>query len=335
MPLTTTGARRDSLFAFARVVAGSAFAITCVPRLIGSLMPDAPGRRSAAASGRTRRVELPASCVELQPAPPSVRDVLTGDRASGRADRRPVRRFRQRRCSSGCPSRCSCRRRHALPDDHRRRVHRLAHLVGAVHAAHPLPHRSRRSTPRSDHFVHVLESTCYDAPRAGQPRRDPHQRRRVLPGDARRDPRRRAKRSTWSATSSRKARSATPFIDALCERARAGVRVTHRAGRHRQLRRHSDSRRDRCEAAGCRVDRLPAVHLVSPGRLEQPDPPRAAGRRRHRGVRRRRRRRRLVVEAAPRQADVARHDGADRRAGGRATSRASSRRTGWSAAARS
>ena len=124
------------------------------------------------------------------------------------------------------------------------------------------------------------------------------------------------------------------FIDALCERARAGVRVTHRDGCHRQLRRLRQSSRP-LEAAGCRVaayQRFTWYRLEPP---EQPDAPRAAGRRRHRGVRRRRRRRGLVGEAAPRQADVARHDGAHRRAGRVATSRASSPRTGWNAAAKS
>ena len=34
-------------------------------------------------------------------------------------------------------------------------------LVVALHAAHPLSHRSGRSTRRSDHFIHVLESICH------------------------------------------------------------------------------------------------------------------------------------------------------------------------------
>jgi (1->4)-alpha-D-glucan 1-alpha-D-glucosylmutase len=66
VPMTTTGASRDCLFAFARVDAGSTFAITCVPRLIGSLMPDASGpllrgvgkTRSAAASCADRQAPL-------------------------------------------------------------------------------------------------------------------------------------------------------------------------------------------------------------------------------------------------------------------------------------
>ena len=41
VPLQTSGARKDSLFAFARTLPGSArIAITCVPRLVASLTPD-------------------------------------------------------------------------------------------------------------------------------------------------------------------------------------------------------------------------------------------------------------------------------------------------------
>ena len=79
---------------------------------------------------------------------------------------------------------------------------------------------------RSDHFVHVLESTCQTHLEHGNRVEILTNGDRVLPGDARRDPAARARRSTWSATSSRRARSASAFIDALCERARAGVRVT-------------------------------------------------------------------------------------------------------------
>ena len=78
VPLTTTGASRDCLFAFARVAAGSTFAITCVPRLIGSLMPDASGPPLGRGIWKDTRVELPAGCADLLAAPPSVRDVLTG-----------------------------------------------------------------------------------------------------------------------------------------------------------------------------------------------------------------------------------------------------------------
>jgi (1->4)-alpha-D-glucan 1-alpha-D-glucosylmutase len=44
IPLESSGAQRQSLFAFARVLAGTArVAIACVPRLIASLIPGAGG----------------------------------------------------------------------------------------------------------------------------------------------------------------------------------------------------------------------------------------------------------------------------------------------------
>ena len=124
------------------------------------------------------------------------------------------------------------------------------------------------------------------------------------------------------------------FVEALSERARAGVRVTivlDAIGSFGAFRR---SRRP-LRAAGCRVERYQRFTWYRLGRLNN---------RTHREL--------LVVDgrvafvggagvadwwAKPhaRQADVARHDGAHRRAGRVATSRASSRRTGSSAAARS
>ena len=139
-------------------------------------------------------------------------------------------------------------------------------LVDAVHAAHPVSHRTRRSTPRSDHFIHVLESTCQTHLEPGNRVDILTNGDRVLSGDAGRDPQRRAKRSTWSATSSRRATIGDAFIDALCERARAGVRVTlvmDAIGSFGAFRQAAQPLRD----AGCRVERVPAIHLVSPGRL--------------------------------------------------------------------
>jgi maltooligosyltrehalose synthase len=74
VPLPTSGARSDSLFAFARTIPGSAaMAITCVPRLVASLTPD-----GAPPIGRDvwidTRVQLPAAL----PAPARWRDVFTG-----------------------------------------------------------------------------------------------------------------------------------------------------------------------------------------------------------------------------------------------------------------
>ena len=91
----------------------------------------------------------------------------------------------------------------------------------------------------------------------------------------------------------------------------------------------------RLREAGCKVNFYQPITLVPAAPPEQPDAPRAAGRRRPRRFHRRRRRRRLVAEAA--------HDGSRRGATrwraskGRSwrRCRASSPRTGSSAAARS
>ena len=58
VPLQTAGARRDCLFAFARRGAG-ATAITCVPRLIASLVPDGSGPPIGSAVWSETRIELP------------------------------------------------------------------------------------------------------------------------------------------------------------------------------------------------------------------------------------------------------------------------------------
>ena len=104
------------------------------------------------------------------------------------------------------------------------------------------------------------------------------------------------------------------FIEALSERARAGVRVTivmDAIGSFGAFRAVGEAARGRPAAASRPISGSRGT--ASPA--EQPHPPRAAGRRRHGRVRRRRRRRRLVGQADARQADVARHDGAHRRAG--------------------
>ena len=70
LPLRTTGVRRDSVFAFARV-RGSDYVITCVPRLIASVIPD-PGEPPLGPAWLDTRVELPAD------APSRFRNALTG-----------------------------------------------------------------------------------------------------------------------------------------------------------------------------------------------------------------------------------------------------------------
>jgi (1->4)-alpha-D-glucan 1-alpha-D-glucosylmutase len=70
VPLRTTGERSGSVFAFARRH-GSEYAVTCVPRLVASVIPDAAGSPPGAVWLDTR-VELP------DDAPSAFRDVLTG-----------------------------------------------------------------------------------------------------------------------------------------------------------------------------------------------------------------------------------------------------------------
>jgi (1->4)-alpha-D-glucan 1-alpha-D-glucosylmutase len=70
IPLQTAGERRDSVFAFARRH-GPEYAITCVPRLVASVVPDA-ARPPLGGVWLDTRVELPAD------APTAFRDALTG-----------------------------------------------------------------------------------------------------------------------------------------------------------------------------------------------------------------------------------------------------------------
>ena len=70
VPLQTRGERADSVFAFARRH-GSEYAVTCVPRLLASVVPDAATPPLGPVWLGTR-VELPAD------APPQFRDVFTG-----------------------------------------------------------------------------------------------------------------------------------------------------------------------------------------------------------------------------------------------------------------
>jgi maltooligosyltrehalose synthase len=70
VPLPTAGEGADSLFAFARRH-GSEYAVTCVPRLLASIVPDAATAPLGAVWQNTR-VDLPAD------APTAFRDVFTG-----------------------------------------------------------------------------------------------------------------------------------------------------------------------------------------------------------------------------------------------------------------
>ena len=114
----------------------------------------------------------------------------------------------------------------------------IAWLILALLFTPHIPYHieARRSTPRSDHFIHVLESTCQTHLEHGN-------RVEILTnGDtfypAMLDAIRGARETiNMECYIFKKGEIGDAFIDALCERARAGVRVTHRDGRDRQLRR--------------------------------------------------------------------------------------------------
>jgi (1->4)-alpha-D-glucan 1-alpha-D-glucosylmutase len=74
VPLQTAGARQDCVFAFARVGAGPAgVAITCVPRLVGSLMADGAAPPIGRQVWADTRIELPAGIAAR-----TFRDTFTG-----------------------------------------------------------------------------------------------------------------------------------------------------------------------------------------------------------------------------------------------------------------
>jgi (1->4)-alpha-D-glucan 1-alpha-D-glucosylmutase len=74
LPLPIAGGRRDSVFAFARRH-GTVLAITCVPRLIASVIPDAAGP-PLAGTWLDTRLELPGALAAA--APRRFRDAFTG-----------------------------------------------------------------------------------------------------------------------------------------------------------------------------------------------------------------------------------------------------------------
>jgi len=75
VPVTTSGARRDHLFAFARSH-GNDMAITCVPRLVASLIPDLSVPPVGSAVWADTRIELPEPVSTIGPR--SFTNVYTG-----------------------------------------------------------------------------------------------------------------------------------------------------------------------------------------------------------------------------------------------------------------
>ncbi len=79
VPLQASGTRRDCVFAFARVGPSSgAIAITCVPRMIASLIPDAATPPLGPPVWADTRIELPRCSLGLSPTS-TFRDVFTGE----------------------------------------------------------------------------------------------------------------------------------------------------------------------------------------------------------------------------------------------------------------
>jgi maltooligosyltrehalose synthase len=76
VPLLTTGSKRDCLFAFARRLQGRV-TITCVPRLVASLLADRPMPPIGADVWRETAIEHQAIGTEKPPA--CYRNVLTGE----------------------------------------------------------------------------------------------------------------------------------------------------------------------------------------------------------------------------------------------------------------
>ena len=152
-------------------------------------------------------------------------------------------------------------------------------IVATLFTPHIPYHIEADVDARGEHFIHVLESTC-------QTRLEPGNRVEILTdGEA------------FYAAMLAAIRGARETVNMECYIFKQGEIGEAAAGRR----------------LPCR--RVPTVHLVSTRPPEQPHAPRAAGDRRNRRVRRGRGRRRLVGEADAGQAEVARHDGANRRAG--------------------
>jgi (1->4)-alpha-D-glucan 1-alpha-D-glucosylmutase len=82
VPLATAGRYHDSVFAFARV-SGSRAAVTCVPRLVASVVPE-PTAPPIAAVWADTEVHLPSRIAGTP-----LRDAFTGKRFDP-ADRVPV-----------------------------------------------------------------------------------------------------------------------------------------------------------------------------------------------------------------------------------------------------
>ena len=222
-------------------------------------MPDAPAPPLGRGIWNDTRVELPAAASTAR----RVDAFATSSPAPmhrGRADRRP-RAIAARRGAVRAVSRrrCSCRVDAMLYLTIIGGAF-IAWLILAVLFTPHIPYHIEAPIDAAQRSLHPRARVDLpDAPRARQPRRHPHQRRRVLPGDARRD-RGGARNDQHGVLHLQEGRDRRP-VHRGAVRARPGRRARHdRDGRDRQLRRVPQVVASRCEAAGCRVARLPAVH---------------------------------------------------------------------------
>ena len=159
VPLQIAGARRDCVFAFARVarrIAASptAVAITCVPRLVA--LAGARRRRAADRARRLGRhaIELPAGL-----AGGTFRDVFTGATVDGV----PSTAATSGRLPRGGALRTASRGAPAVPMLYLTIIGGafIAWLIVALLFTPHIPyHIEADIDATSDHFIHVLESIC-------------------------------------------------------------------------------------------------------------------------------------------------------------------------------
>ena len=279
-PIAASGSRAGCVFAFAR----GHGAVTCVPRLIVTLTPDggAPlGRgvwddtRIALAGGRPLRDVFTGAV--LQPVPADGGFTLD---AAAIFERFPVALLVPADACRSCLSRPSCPSCLAMLYLTIIGGVFIAWLILAVLFTPHIPYHIQSAIDaRSDHFVHVLESTCQTHLEHGNRVEILTNGDRFYPAmlDAIRQARETVNAGVLHLQEGRDRRS----VHRGAVRAGARRRARDdRDGRDRQLRRLPEVGRSRC-GGGLPRRGLSAVHVVPPGPAEQPHAPRAAGRRRH------------------------------------------------------
>jgi hypothetical protein len=287
VPLDATGARRDCLFAFARRTPASrpdrTIAITCVPRLIATLMANGTTPPLGSAVWKDTRLDL-WGAADHDVAVDAFRDVFSGaiivpeQTATGRSipaatlfERFPVALLVPRQPL-----------RHVLSDRHRRRLPDVDDRGHAVHACRALP--PREADQSRGRPLHQRPRSQLSGPAAArQCDRDLHQRRGVLPRDARRNCRRGRKHQ--HGVLHLQARRHRRSLHRRAQRARPRRRPgDDRSGLHRQPQRLVRGGH-RAQGSGLSRRAVSSDALVPPGPVEQPDAPGAPRRGRPRRIR--------------------------------------------------